>query len=176
MPQVYPYIHIPLNKAIEVKQHMHVCTPYCTMVTPSDDKHINPGTHRAYLFKDTFLRSKKNVGDRNSGEFFAHTNKLGPWISIRIDRPGLHGFVDWIVVQGWRTRTTLLGYDIRTDFLSRLLCTEYKVVVNSQNGIDSSTHLSSIQNSSTYSVALYIQGIEQTQRQNKENKIKKKAT
>lgn len=26
MPQVYTYIHIPLNKAIEVKQHMYgVC-------------------------------------------------------------------------------------------------------------------------------------------------------
>ena len=47
MPQVYTYIHIPLNKAIEVKQHMYVCTPYCTIVTPSDDKHINPGTHRS---------------------------------------------------------------------------------------------------------------------------------
>lgn len=58
---------------------------HCSMVTPSDDNHINPGTHRAYLFKDTFtpyygVKYTENAGDRNSGEFFthAHTNKLGP--------------------------------------------------------------------------------------------------
>lgn len=54
---------------------------HCSMVTPSDDNQINPGTHRAYLFKDTFMYSyygikyTENAGDRNSGEF---TNKLGP--------------------------------------------------------------------------------------------------
>ena len=75
-----------------------------------------------YLFKDTFtfLRGKKkDVGDRNSGEFSAHTNWDPEFRFGSTGRaPRVYGLNRG---SGLRTRTTLLGYDIRTVFLFHLL-------------------------------------------------------
>lgn len=76
-----------------------------------------------YLFKDTFgvlfYGVKKDVGDRNSNEFSAHTNWDPEFQFGSTGRaPRVCGLNRG---SGLRTRTTLLGYDIRTVSLFHLL-------------------------------------------------------
>lgn len=153
---------------------------HCTMVTPATIttltlEHTELTYLKIHLVMYSVLWSKlhKNVGDRNSGEFHTRTHKQTRTLNFDLDRQaGLHGFVDWIVVQGWG-RALLYWVTIFAKIsVFNLLFSCGNPEWNQFQHLSMYPPYRTVVLLRTHSVALYIQGIEQTQRQNKEKKKK----